>query len=744
MVLFLIYWYIYFLMKPLLKTKWLAPKIRLDGVQRVRLLQRLNSGLEQRLILIAAPAGFGKTTLVSSFVQQVTFPTVWLSLDKNDNELTQFTHYLLSALQQTIPKIGHLAASLLATAPDLDLDDIVTSLANDALAYGERFALVLDDYHVIENQSVHELIRALLRSMPSEMHLILISRADPPLSLARLRARNELCELRIDDLRFDLNEAASFLHQTMGFALSTDDIEAITQRTEGWIAGLQLAALSLQELPLEERHHFVLELAGDDRYIFDYLLEEVLQFQPETIQTFLIQTSILASLNASLCNAVTQRNDGQSVLQWLEKRNLFISPQNNRRSWYRYHQLFADLLQYRLLELTPDIVATLHLRASDWYEENGMIELAVEHALDAQDYERASLLIEQYVHQIFGQGKLQRVVLWFNVLPDNLLYVRPKLYLTQGWIFFRQGEFEKLEAHVLNPSLDNSRETSESMRGEYLILKAHVSFLQGHFDHAITLLQKGLVCVSVDDFALRMPATSIMGWSYEANEDLDKAIHWFEQGLHMARQVDSLTGTISTLGCLVGAYATQGAFDRATVMFREVMQYAKAHGSEQLPLLGLAYIGMGRVLQVQKKWDSAAEHLQRGISLCRRWGGLSIVTMKGFAALADVCDAQGKVTLANSIRVEAQNFGREQRTPQWAMSVLDSQIHMASHLPEPLTRREREVLRLLLRGLSSIEIADELIVGVSTVRTHIKRIYSKLDVHNRHEVIARARQLGFG
>ena len=437
-----------------LATKLYIPPPRPKVVLRPRLIERLNEGLSagRKLTLISASAGFGKTTLVSEWVAgcdaRPKVRVAWLSLDEGDNDPTRFLTYLVAALQTIAANIGEGVLGVLQSPQPPPTESILTALLNEITTIPDHFILVLDDYHVIDSKPVDHALTFLLEHLPPQMHLVIATREDPHLPLARLRARGQLTELRAADLRFTPSEAAEFLNQVMGLNLSAEDIAALETRTEGWIAGLQLAALSMQGN--KDVSGFIREFAGDHRYIVDYLVEEVLQSQPEPIRRFLLQTAILDRLNGSLCDAVTGKEEGNARLEALQRGNFFVIPLDDKRNWYRYHHLFADVLRMHLMAEQPDQVSALHRRASEWYEHNGSTDDAIRHALAAEDFERAANLVELAVPAMrrSRQGATVTELGWLKALPDELVRFRPVLSVDYAFALFGGGELEAVEARL--------------------------------------------------------------------------------------------------------------------------------------------------------------------------------------------------------------------------------------------------------------------------------------------------------
>src|SRR5258707_11138532 len=424
---------------PILATKLYIPRLRPHVVSRPRLIERLNEGLHRNLILISAPAGFGKTTLVSQWVEGIERPAAWLSLDEGENDPARFLAYLVAALQTIAANIGEGVLGVLQSPQPPPSEAILTALLNEITTLPDHFVLVLDDYHVIDAKPVDMALTYLVEHLPPQMHLVIATREDPQLPLARLRARSHLTELRAADLRFTTSEAAEFLNQVMGLSLSAADIAALEDRTEGWIAGLQLAALSMQGH--QDVPGFIRAFAGDHRYIVDYLVEEVLQRQPVPVRSFLLQTAILDRLSGPLCHAVTGQDEGNVRLEALERVNFFVVPRNDNRTRFRYHDLFGWVLSAHLMAEQPDQVATLHRRASAWYEQHGSVADAIRHALTAEDFGRGAVLVDLAVPAMRRNRQEATGPGWLKALPDELLQDRPVRSVGYAWALRLNGAF---------------------------------------------------------------------------------------------------------------------------------------------------------------------------------------------------------------------------------------------------------------------------------------------------------------
>ena len=449
---------------PLLETKLYAPRPRRGLVARPRLSERLSRGVESKLTLVSAPAGFGKSTLVADWLASAPAAqrsAAWLSLDPADDQPAVFWAYLIAALQTVAPGVGANALALVQGPQAPPIEAVLAVLLNELSAVSNDIVLVLDDYHMVDTHEIRAGMAFLLEHLPPQLHLVITTRADPPLPLARLRARGELVEIRAADLRFTPDEADAYLNGMMGLDLAARDVAALEGRTEGWIAALQLAVLSIQGR--DDIAGFIAGFAGDDRYIVDYLVEEVLQRQPERVRSFLLQTSILGRLNGPLCDAVTGHDGGKAMLEALDRGNLFLVSLDDRRQWYRYHQLFADVLRAHLLDERSGEVPDLHRRASEWYEANGDRPEAIRHALAAEDFDRAAGLIELAVPAMRQTRQEATVLGWLRALPSDVVQRRPVLSVHYAGTLLLGGELEGVETRLrdaeqwLDTALDEPR-----------------------------------------------------------------------------------------------------------------------------------------------------------------------------------------------------------------------------------------------------------------------------------------------
>ena len=622
----------------LLATKLYIPQPRSKIVQRPRLIERLNAGLRGKLTLISAQAGFGKTTLVSQWIAGRERPVAWLSLDESDNDPVRFLTYIVAAMQTIATNVGEGALGLLQSPQSPPTETILTALLNEVNIIENHFVMVLDDYHVINNKSVNDIVAFLVDHQPPQMHLIITSREDPDLPLARLRVRDQLTELRAADMRFTSSEAAGFLNQVMSLNLSEEVVETLEIKTEGWVAGLQLAALSMKgrkDIP-----GFIKAFAGHDRYIIDYLVEEVLQRQPEHIRSFLLQTSILDRLSASLCNAVTARNDGRKILAALERGNLFIISLDDERLWYRYHHLFADVLFTRLSDEQPELVPSLHQLASLWYEQNDLPPDAIRHTLSAGDFDRAAGLIEKEWPAMDRSYQVATWRNWAESLPSELFRNRPVLNTAYVWALMNTGDLEAAEARLRDiEKMLNNPEISEdpsgtssaemividkdqfrSLPGSIATAYAYIAQTRGDLPGTVKNAHRALELFPEDDFMRRGTPTILLGLAYWTSGDLKEAYRSITDAMESFRMAGDMLFSISGTFLLADIRITQGRLNEAAGIYERSLNQAKEQGESIIRGTIDLHFGMSHLLCEQGYLEDAEKHMQKGEELLEQTG----------------------------------------------------------------------------------------------------------------------------
>jgi LuxR family maltose regulon positive regulatory protein len=448
-----------------LLTKLHIPPAGDNIVHRPELYEKLNIGLNRKLIVISAPAGFGKTVLLSDWIHQHKISTAWFSLDNGDNDPVEFLSYIISGIQSIHAAFGQSALKLLKSPNEPSPESIIGLLINDILKINQDFLLVLDDFHLITNHEILKLVTFLLERIPGNIHIIISTRSDPSLPISRLRSQNQLVELRSSDLSFSANEISDLFNRKLKIKLSIDDVYSLETITEGWIAGLQLTALSIRGR--EDISRFIRDLKGDNRYILDYLMEEVLKIQTDDIREFLIQTSVLEQMSAPLCNKVLNRNDSGLILETLDKNNMFIVPLDDERHWYRYHHLFADLLKQRLQQKDQMLIIDIHDKACDWFEQNNMVDLAIEHALEIKNYEKGNQLLGEIVESMWENGLHAAILKYGDLIPDELIKNNPEFCLYYAWILISAGKLEQAKPYLTSAeNIITNRLTDKNISGE--------------------------------------------------------------------------------------------------------------------------------------------------------------------------------------------------------------------------------------------------------------------------------------
>jgi LuxR family transcriptional regulator, maltose regulon positive regulatory protein len=652
----------------IIQTKLAVPVPRPALVARPDLLARLDAGLRGPLTLIAAPAGFGKTTLLSMWrarLSDTATPLAWVTLEDDDNDPLRFWRYLVTALDLLQPGIAAHVSSFVQGFQPPSLRSLLPELLNALGTLAVDAALVLDDYHVIDSPAIHQMLTALLDHLPPRLHLVIASRTDPPLPLARLRARYQLIEIRADDLRFGPDEAALFLNQVMGLSLATAEVTALEARTEGWIAGLQLAALSMQrrtDLP-----GFIAALRGSHRSILDYLVDEVIARQSEDVTAFLMHTAVLHRLTASLCNAVTEQTDGQAMLEALERANLFVVPLDDERRWYRYHHLFAEALAHRLEQTQPERVAAVHSRASAWYEGQGMLADAIRHAIAAQDVARTVHLLDQHVQTAIMYGEAATLLRWLQAIPVAQVRANPHLCIAAGWAHFialnAGGRLERIEPALQDAERAIAEQPGSSLEREQLLAEVHalratIAIEQGDTARGIALAEAALAHLPASNLFLRSSLSYSLGDSYRAGGNTDAAIQAFMNARALGETSSSLLTTLLASFDLSEVLVEHGQLQRAAAICRAALSLVEqptGRNDQTVPLVGAARIGLAKILYEWNQLDEARAQLEAGIELTLRPGGLGIAR-HGILALAFVEQAQGREDHARVLIDEAEQL----------------------------------------------------------------------------------------
>ncbi len=648
----------------IIKTKINVPALRRSLVLRKRLIDLLYEGIRQRrrLTVVSAPAGFGKTTLVSEWIASGEIPAAWISLDEGDGDPSRFLTYLIAALQTLISGVGDGVLAALQSSQPNSAKDLLTTLLNELSSTEDDFALVLDDYHTIDSKAVDGLLAFLLEHMPPSMHMVITTREDPVLPLARLRARNQLTEIRAAELRFTQSEAADFLNQIMGLNLSAENIAALEARTEGWVAGLQLAALSMQGNV--DATEFIRSFSGANQFVLDYLLEEVLQKQTESLQEFLLRTSILNRLNGSLCNTLNETTSAQETLEQLERTNLFFVALDDERSWYRYHNLFRDLLRQRLSQkYSKEEVARIHMRASEWFEQNGDIGEAFRHAITAEDFERAARLAESAwlgMDETFQTGTWLG---WVNQLPLSVRRVRPVLLTQVGWSYMDAGNAEASESSLKDAENSLKRPREElviveveqfrTLPARIIFARAYNAQTQNRFDDVVRYVETTLDMIPHEDQYMQAQASSILSTTYWASGELDKSFELMSNWVNAAQQAGNIVFAVAASFGKADILISQGRLRDAMQVYQTALSLAAEHGAEQHT--AHHHLGLGLLHHEMGEDEPAAHHLQKAFELGRQTTIVDWMYRKSLAQ-AYLKESEGDLRSALELLSDAQRF----------------------------------------------------------------------------------------
>lgn len=701
---------------PINSTKLYIPVPRSRTVIRRRLTERLNKGLYRKVTLISAPAGYGKTTLVCEWLADCERPAAWLSLEQGDNEITRFLTYIISAVQTIAENVGEGLLSVLQSPQPTSTESMLTVLLNELAAVPFPFILVLDDYHAASSREVDEAVGFLLDHLPAQMHLVLTSRENPAISLPRLRVRDQLTELRTADLKFTLTEAEVLFNHVTELNLSADHITGFLSRTEGWAAGLLMAAFSIREDYDADR--LLQSFTGNHHFVLDYLAEEVLQRQPKAVQDFLLRTSLLDRLCGSLCDDMMPNPEvsGNEMLIELDRKNLFVIPLDQERRWYRYHHLFADILRRRLLEsMDESDIFELHQRASIWYEGHGFEMEAFHHAVEARDIARSSRLLQGGGMPLHLRGAARMTIDWLESLPAKELDARPELWVYYGSALLIAGKPTGVERK----------------------LRAAEAALEGLKPDADVMDLIGWIA------ATRATLASLL--LTDNRNTAEPNLHTAEDAMQVSEiedKTDELIGLI-TPAWNVGKNKTDGV-DQVIVQSRRALAYLRP---DNLPARTASAWMLGVACQRRGDYAEACAAYNEVIANCRMINH-QLMAVTAIIGIAQIREAEGRPDLAAERYREALRLAEDLPHPavKEAQLGLDRmrrviEFGMNGDRIEPLSQREIEVLQLIAQGLSNREIAEKLFLALDTVKGHNRRIFEKLHVQRRTEALARAREL---
>jgi len=643
----------------MLLTKLHIPSSGENLVHRSILFDKLNEGFKRKLILISAPAGFGKSTVISDWINQQKIPTAWFSVDGNDNDPVDFLSYVISAIQGIEKGFGQTAFELLKSPNPPNSESIVNLLINEILNINNDFLLVLDDFHLITNNEIIKLVCYLLENIPGNAHIAVLTRSDPAIPIARLRSQHQLVELRSSDLSFSANDISILFNKRLKIKLSVKDIHLLETKTEGWIAGLQLTALSL--LGRENVSDYIETLKGDNRYIMDYLIEEVLKIQSDDIKEFLLQTSILEQISAPLCNAVLSRNDSQLILEELEKNNMFVFPLDEERHWYRYHHLFADLLKQRLLLKDKSAIVGLHNKACEWFEQNNMHELAIDHALKIDNYEKSIQILGEIVENMWETGLHAAIMKYGDILPDELIKKNPDFCLYYAWILISAGDVRKAElflgsAEIITEKRINDKNSSKesvqynkNLFGKIAIAFAYLNSQEENSDKIIAYCKTGMENLSKDDSLWYSWAWYSIGVAHYSRGNLNESTEAFNTGLEYGKKSGNIY-QISTIAIRMAENDQQlGHYISAYKRCTELLAFIKEKGYLQITKAEWAYaalyLNMGATQFIWADVDRAFENIKIAYNLSRSGKDIFLktyISMVYSAVLKEIGDVEAE------------------------------------------------------------------------------------------------------
>lgn len=746
----------------LLKTKLYVPLLQSKWISRPRLVKCMDEGFVRKLTLISAPAGFGKTTLLVDWIHREKIPVVWLSIDKNDNDPLHFLTYVIAGLQTLKAGIGKAALTMLQSPQPPPIDSILINLVNDVTLIPTDMALVLDDYHCIDVKPIHDMIAFLLDHLPKQMHIILATRSNPPLPLARIRSQNQMTELRAADLSFTTDETFVFFDKCLKFKLSNDDMTLLRSRTEGWIAGLQLAALSLSGS--KDPSGFLKAFKGDNRYIADYLTEEVLNRLSEPLQNFLLQTCFLERLSGPLCDAVTRQENSRQMLNTLDKANLFVVPLDDERCWYRYHHLFADLLQQRSRAKQSDLVSELHRRASQWFAKNGFKNEAVDHAVFAQDYALAVQLIEEIAEIDWDRARESRILRWLKELPEEQIDTNPKLSIFYARELFKSGYLDDAEkrlqtAEKILESNSISDVDKDRLLGRIAVIRAYISMRTGNLHRTVCLSSQALKLLPERDLNWRSVAATTLGMGYGPDKLVEAQQAYFD-AMKISKAAGNVYYQIFAGSCLGSIMRDRGKFKEARDFCRQLLSLAIENGIEQTGIVGSLYANLGLIYCEWNDLDEGIRLINKGVELSEIGRDPVIAATCKVSLLRAYMyrmDLMGAVKLMENINERSSNFV----LPPWVTNIISAlnvffwlgsgNMNAAlqwvrerglSHEDKPDGWHEIEYIALahVLIAQNKLDEADRLLQRLIENATAGDRVYMMIEMRLMRALIFKTRQ----
>ncbi len=657
----------------LIASKFYFPPHRQNLVQRLHILESLDAGMSGKLTLVSAPAGFGKTTLISEWIRYCGHPTAWLSLDKNDNDLSRFLIYFIAALQRIDPETGIDVQAALEESPSPHYETLLAKLVSEIERLPGKSIIVLEDYHLIKSKPIHDVLNFLIEYLPPTVHLVITGRTDPPLPIARLRVRGEVNEVRTSELRFSQKEVAAFLNDLMGFDLSADGIAAMEARTEGWVASLKLAALSMQGR--DDWHAFIAEFSGSHRYVIDYLVDEVMARQPEEVQTFLRRTSILERFCAPLCEYVGGSVD-IDIIAYLDRSNLFLIPLDDHREWYRYHHLFADFLRQILRETEPDRISDLHRRASQWFENEGLVDEAIQHALAAGDLDSAVRLVDQVAADLLVRREPNKLLSLMQQLPSDRCQDYPVLCIWHAWALLFLGQLEAVEPILRLAETNRNKAPGIPISGYITTVRAYLANYRGDLLKSKNLTEQALEEMSEESpdrttLIFQGSAVIWLGVNHRLLGNLDQARQLFMEAATLNQKADNFYAALASFEQLAKLAFIRGLLHQALDLYRSGLKLAQnwmtKQGKLQMSLIATAgpQLGLGTVLYQLNDLDGAEAHIQRSADLFELgelWGRINSYTMLAYLKHAKGEFETSAELLGKALAIEKYLVVRQSKT----------------------------------------------------------------------------------